>query len=295
MALPIERRAPASLLGRIWELRRNFTAYGAACVALAEETGSTLFTCDSELAKGHDAEVVVFRESPADFGPVPSTGNATMATMLKPAVLAAAALFLAGCGSPAPEPKRQEAKRTPPFERPMPAVYKVRFETTQGGFVAEIHKDWAPLGAERFWKLLSLGFFDKNKIFRVRPNFIVQWGISPDLQANQLFNALPIKDDPVKQSNKRGAIAFATSGPGQRRTQVFINLKDNKSLDSQGFAPIGRVVEGMDIVGRFYSGYGEVQPRGTGPDPNLIQTQGDAYLEAKFPRLDAIRRAVVIE
>lgn len=214
--------------------------------------------------------------------------------MRKPALFAALVL-LAGCGAPKQEAPKPEARKKSPFDGPMPGVFKVRFETTKGDFIVEAHKDWAPAGVERFWKLLSLGFYDRNKFFRVRPNFIVQWGISPDLQANQLFNALPIKDDPVKQSNVRGTVTFATSGPGQRRTQLFINLKDNRPLDRQGFAPIGKVIEGMDVVESLYAGYGEIKPPGTGPDPNLIQTQGDAYLEAKFPRLDAIKRAVVID
>jgi peptidyl-prolyl cis-trans isomerase A (cyclophilin A) len=213
--------------------------------------------------------------------------------MLKPALLAAL-ILLAGCGAPKPAPQKQEARKKSPFDGPMPDVYRVRFETTKGNFVVEVYKEWAPLGADRLWKLLGLGFFDGNKFFRVRRNFIVQWGISPDLQANQLFNALPIKDDPVKQSNRLGTLTFATSGPGQRRTQLFINLRDNRALDKQGFAPVGRVIEGMEVVESFYSGYGETRPPGMGPDPNLIQTQGDAYLESKFPRLDAIKRAVVI-
>jgi peptidyl-prolyl cis-trans isomerase A (cyclophilin A) len=207
--------------------------------------------------------------------------------------LALALLSLAACG-PAPE-KRQEAPRKQ-AARTMPDVYKVRFATNKGPFVVEVHKDWAPRGAERFWRLVDLGFFDKSRIFRVKRHFVVQFGVSSDPHTNGVFNSLPIKDDPVKQSNKRGMMSFATNGPGTRRTQVFINLRDNTELDKQGFAPFARVIDGMDAaLELFYSGYGEMPPRGTGPDPSKLAVEGDSYAESKFPLLDKIFKASVVD
>ncbi|MGD0578274.1 MAG: peptidylprolyl isomerase, partial [Bryobacteraceae bacterium] len=170
----------------------------------------------------------------------------------------AAALILAACGGPAPQKKAEAPKKEAPSARPMPPVYKVRFVTTKGAFVVEVHQQWAPYGAERFWRLVNLGFFDRSKIFRVKRGFVAQFGVSNDVQTNALFNNLPIKDDPVKMSNRKGMMTFAADGPGTRRTQVFINLGDNKALDKQGFAPFGKVVEGMNVVETFYPGYGEM-------------------------------------
>ncbi len=203
------------------------------------------------------------------------------------------ALALAACG-PAPVKQREAPK--PRVARTMPDVYKVRFGTSKGRFVVEVHKDWAPAGAERFWRLVDAGFFDHSRIFRVERNFVAQFGVSPDSSTNGVFNSLPIKDDPVKQSNKIGMMSFASNGPGTRRTQVFVNLSDNPSLDKQGFAPFGQVVEGMDtVVYAFYSGYGDMPPHGTGPDPSKLAVEGDSYAESNFPRLDKIFKASVVE
>jgi peptidyl-prolyl cis-trans isomerase A (cyclophilin A) len=178
----------------------------------------------------------------------------------------------------------------------MPDVYRVRFATTKGRFVVEVHKEWAPLGAERFWRLVDVGFFDKSRVFRVKRNFVVQFGVSPDPRTNAVFNNLAIKDDPVKQGNKKGMVSFATNGPGTRRTQVFVNLSDNTSLDKQGFAPFAKVVEGMDtVVDAFYAGYGDMPPLGMGPDPSKLAVEGDSYAESKFPRLDTIFKALVVD
>jgi peptidyl-prolyl cis-trans isomerase A (cyclophilin A) len=201
-------------------------------------------------------------------------------------------LGLAGCGS-APEKKPEPAKAAAP--RVMPDVYKVRFVTSKGPFTVEVHKEWAPLGAERFWRLVNLGFFDNSKIFRVKRNFVVQFGVSPDPQANGLFNSLPIQDDPVKQHNVEGMLSFAASGPATRRTQVFVNLHDNKSLDKQGFAPFAKLLDGRNVFEMLYSGYGEMAPVGMGPDPSKLAVEGNAYADAKFPRLDSIIKAVVVD
>ncbi len=207
--------------------------------------------------------------------------------------IAVGILSLAACG-PAPEQKQEQPKKQ--AARTMPDVYKVRFNTTKGPFVVEVHKAWAPLGAERFWRLVDVGFFDKSRVFRVKRNFVVQFGVSPDPRTNAVFNNLAIKDDPVKQSNKKGMMSFATNGPGTRRTQVFVNLNDNTALDKQGFAPFAKVVEGIDkVVDAFYSGYGDMPPRGMGPDPSKLAVEGDSYAESKFPRLDTIFKASVVD
>jgi peptidyl-prolyl cis-trans isomerase A (cyclophilin A) len=207
--------------------------------------------------------------------------------------LPVAILSLAACG-PAPEKKQEPPRKQ--AARTMPDVYKIRFTTTKGPFIVEVHKAWAPLGAQRFWRLVDLGFFDKSRVFRVKRNFVAQFGVSPDPRTNEVFNSLAIKDDPVTQSNKRGMMSFASNGPGTRRTQVFINLKDNPELDKQGFAPFAKVIEGMDtVVDLFYSSYADMPPRGTGPDPGKLAVEGDSYAASKFPQLDTIFKASVVD
>ena len=208
--------------------------------------------------------------------------------MIRRTFITLAAIALAACSAPAP--KQPEA-----YIPPAPATYKVKFETTKGDFVLVIHRAWAAQGADRFWELIHRKFYDGQKFFRVRPGFIVQWGINGDPKVQMLWHNANIPDDPVKEQNTRGRITFATSGPSTRTTQVFINYEDNTRLDSQGFAPFGYVTEGMDVIERFYSGYGEGAPRGTGPDQDKIQQRGNAYLEAEFPRLDAIKTARIVE
>ena len=178
---------------------------------------------------------------------------------------------------------------------PAPATYRVRFETTKGAFVAEVTRDWAPQGADRFYELVKGRFYDGARFFRVLPGFVVQFGINGDPSISQLWRQLRISDDAVKQSNERGTISFATSGPNSRTTQVFINLADNARLDGMGFAAFGKVTEGMDVVDQFYSGYGEGAPRGNGPEQSKIETQGNSYLESQFPRLDYIKQATIAD
>lgn len=177
-----------------------------------------------------------------------------------------------------------------------PATFKANFETSKGTFVVEVHRDWAPLGADRFYNLVKNGFYDDCRFFRVIDNFMVQFGIhgTPGTQVN--WAGARIKDDAVKQSNTRGFIVFATAGPNTRTTQVFINFRDNaRSLDSQGFAPFGEVVQGMDVVDTLYNGYGEGGPRGQGPDQGRIQAEGNTYLNKGFPKLDYIKKATIAQ
>jgi len=169
-----------------------------------------------------------------------------------------------------------------------PAVYKVKFETSGGDFVIEVNREWAPVGADRFHELVTRGFFDECRFFRVVPDFMVQFGINGDPAVQKEWRDAKIKDDKVTQSNKRGYITFATSGPDSRTSQVFINFKDNKFLDRMGFAPFGQVVEGMDVVEKIYSEDGE------SPDQSSIQSDGNAYLKKSFPKLDYIKKATIV-
>ncbi len=169
-----------------------------------------------------------------------------------------------------------------------PADYKAEFVTTKGNFVVEVHKDWAPQGADRFYNLVRGGFFTNAAFFRVVPNFMVQFGLNSNPAVNGAWRNANLRDDPVKQSNKRGYITFATAGPNTRTTQVFINFKDNSFLDSQGFAPFGEVVEGLDVVDKINSQYGET------PDQGAIQSQGDAYISKNFPNIDKIKSARIL-
>src|SRR5260370_18736996 len=201
-------------------------------------------------------------------------------------VLLTAAIALCGCSD---QPKTDSA--TPAKLEHAPDVYKVKVETSKGDFVVQINKEWAPLGAERLFQLVQSGFYDQARCFRVLPGFMVQFGINAAPKTSALWQNMTIPDDPVKQSNTRGRLTFAKRGPGTRTTQVFINYADNSRLNADGFAPLGEVVSGMEVVDKIYSGYGEGYPGGNGPRQDLMQTQGNAYLELNFPRLDYIKKA----
>lgn len=174
-----------------------------------------------------------------------------------------------------------------------PATYKAKFTTTKGDFIIEVTRAWAPVGADRFYNLVKYRFYDGAAFFRVLPGFMAQVGISADPKVSAVWERATIKDDPVAQSNGRGMVSFATAGPGTRTTQIFINYGDNAQLDGQGFSPFGKVVEGMDVVEKLYSGYGEGAPSGNGPDQGRIATEGKKYLASAFPQLDTIKTAVI--
>jgi len=176
-----------------------------------------------------------------------------------------------------------------------PEVFRAKFETTKGVFVIEVTRAWAPLGADRFYNLVKNGYYDGCRFFRVISGFMVQFGINGNPALNTTWREARIKDDPVKQSNKRGYVTFAMAGPHTRTTQIFINYADrNASLDGQGFSPFGTIVEGMEIVDGLYSGYGEGAPRGMGPDQGRVQSEGNAYLEKDFPKMDYVKTAVIV-
>ena len=168
-----------------------------------------------------------------------------------------------------------------------PEKYKAKFDTSKGAFVVEVHRDWAPKGADRFYYLVKNGFFDDARFFRVVPDFMVLFGLNGDPNIQKNWANANIQDDPVKQSNKRGYLTFATRGANTRTTQLFINLKDNASLDRQGFAPFGEVTSGMDVVDKINSQYGER------PNQGSIQAEGNGYLNKEFPKLDYIKKATI--
>lgn len=176
-----------------------------------------------------------------------------------------------------------------------PATFQVRFETSQGAFAIEVHRDWAPIGADRFYNLVRNGFFDDARFHRVVEGFIVQFGLpgDPAVAVRWLDQTMP--DDPARESNTLGRIAYAFTQPNTRTTQVFISMADNSRLDTQGFAPFGEVVEGMDVVSRIYSGYGEDSGGGVRRgDQSRIVAEGNAYLDREFSRLDHILAARVV-
>jgi peptidyl-prolyl cis-trans isomerase A (cyclophilin A) len=172
-----------------------------------------------------------------------------------------------------------------------PAQYKVKFVTTRGEFTLAVTRAWAPLGADRFYNLVKHHFYDNASIFRVVPNFVAQFGISAYPAVTTAWRGTDIKDDPVTQSNKRGYLTFATSGPNTRTTQVFINFKDNARLDGMGFAPFGVVEgDGMKVVDMFYDQYGD----NAGPDQAKIETLGKPYIDKGWPKLDTIKSATLL-
>jgi peptidyl-prolyl cis-trans isomerase A (cyclophilin A) len=175
-----------------------------------------------------------------------------------------------------------------------PGQFRVKFETTKGNFIVAVTRDTAPLGADRFYNLVRMGFYNDVAFFRVIDGFMVQFGINGDPKVNEKWKSAEIGDDPTRESNVRGAITFATRGPNSRTTQLFINFDNNSQLDSRGFAPFGKVTEGMTVVDQLYKGYGEGAPSGGGPRQDLAQSQGNRYLRAQFPKLDFIKRASVV-
>ena len=168
-----------------------------------------------------------------------------------------------------------------------PDLYKAQFTTTRGDFVVEVHREWAPLGADRFYNLVKNGYFTNAAFFRVVPGFIVQFGLNANPAVNKAWDNAKFADDPVKDSNHAGTLTFATAGPNTRTTQLFINLAENPRLDGMGFSPFGTITSGMDVVEKIYAGYGEQ------PDQEQITEHGAAYLTKSFPKLDVIKATVI--
>ena len=177
-----------------------------------------------------------------------------------------------------------------------PETYKVKMDTSKGSFTIEVTRKWAPNGADRFYSLVSAGFFNDVRFFRVISRFMAQFGIHGNPAVAKVWRDARIVDDPVVKSNGRGYVSFATAGPNTRTTQLFINFRNNANLDQSGFAPIGKVLgNGMDVVDKLYHYYGEGAPRGRGPDQGRIQAEGNAYLKADFKFLDYIKSATIVK
>jgi peptidyl-prolyl cis-trans isomerase A (cyclophilin A) len=176
-----------------------------------------------------------------------------------------------------------------------PAVFSARFETSKGPFVIEVHRAWAPRGADRFYNLVANGYFDDVRFFRVISGFMAQFGIHGNPAVSRAWRQAQIEDDPVVESNKRGMVSFAMGGPNTRTTQLFINYADNSRLDASGFPPFGKVTVGMEVVDAIFSGYGEGAPNGAGPAQNRVQGEGNAYLNSDFPKLDYIKTARIVK
>jgi peptidyl-prolyl cis-trans isomerase A (cyclophilin A) len=214
-------------------------------------------------------------------------------------------LLAAGCSKPtptAPAAPTPAANAAPAgfFDDPSkltetaPETFKAQFETTKGSFTIEVTRSLAPNGADRFYNLVRSGYFTDVAFFRVVPGFMCQFGIHGDPAVSAKWRPADITDDPVKGSNTRGTLTFATGGPNTRTTQLFINFGNNVNLDSQGFSPFGSVTEGMDVVDKINGEYGDGAPYGRGPDQGRIQGEGNAYLKKDFPNLDYIKSATVV-
>jgi peptidyl-prolyl cis-trans isomerase A (cyclophilin A) len=203
---------------------------------------------------------------------------------------AVAALAVSIASAQPPAAPKPSLKNPASFKEQAPAVFKVNFETTAGNFVVEVHRDWAPNGADRFYNLVKSGYLDNVKFFRVIPGFMVQFGMHGDPAVQSAWSAARIQDDPVKESNKRGYITFAKPGaPNARTTQLFINYADNANLDKDGFAPFGRVITGMAVVDKINAKYGQTP----GADQGNIAAGGNAYLDKTYPGLDSIKKATI--
>ncbi|HEX5136445.1 MAG TPA: peptidylprolyl isomerase [Planctomycetota bacterium] len=305
-----ESRFRASGLEAEIDFDRGPGSWRRAADAEGSLSESTVEALLAEAAKDRPAALDVL----AVAGPrTPSVVKAVGALLGQPQVRARAAALLeeygflarpalpalreAGKADPALEAvaKAIEAARHPALLDPAlatgtaPQRYVVRFETTAGDFEAEVTRDWAPRAADRFWNLVRIGFFDGCRFFRVMPGFVAQFGKSGDPEVNKHWWNATFKDEPVKESNKRGYLSFAKGGPDSRATQVFLNLRDNPDLDGQGFPAFGRVIKGMEVVDRLCSEYGEK------PDQGQIHFKGEDYLRQFFPKLDKIKSLTIVE
>ena len=171
-----------------------------------------------------------------------------------------------------------------------PDTFKANFETSKGLVVIEVHRDWSPIGADRFYNLVKNGFYDGCRFFRVLDGFMAQVGMNGDPNIQRVWGGANIKDDPVTKSNTRGFVSFAKTGaPDSRSTQFFVNFANNNGLDKQGFSPFGEVTTGMKVVDDLYTGYG----RNNVPSQGQISAEGNAYLNREYPRLDFIKSATI--
>jgi peptidyl-prolyl cis-trans isomerase A (cyclophilin A) len=211
-------------------------------------------------------------------------------------IAAVAVLTLAGAGRADTTAKSAALTHPAQANATAPAQFKVKVTTTKGAFVIEAHREWSPSGVDRFYNLVKIGYYDDVSLFRVIKGFMVQFGINGDPAVNRVWREAKIPDDPKgAQSNGRGMVTFAMAGPNTRTAQLFINYVDNRNLDSMGFTPIGKVIEGMKVVDAIEGVYGEGAPQGAGPDQGRVQIEGNTYLKAQFPKLDYIKKAVIVQ
>jgi cyclophilin family peptidyl-prolyl cis-trans isomerase len=208
-------------------------------------------------------------------------------------------LFTFGCANPHASPSAQWllTPATPELNHRAPELFHVRLNTSKGTILLELHRDWSPHGVDRFYNLVRAGFYDQARFFRVIKERWAQFGINGEPQVDRLWRTQTIPDDPRRESNVRGTIAYAFAVPNGRTTQVFINLRDNSAThDAEPFVPFGRVIEGMDVADALNAEYGESAGGGIrgGKQAPLFE-QGNQYLKANFPRLDYVRQAVVVE
>ena len=190
-------------------------------------------------------------------------------------------LLLSACKKPAPKVI-------------VPEVFRVKFETSQGDFTVEANRAWAPHGVDRFHELVRKRYFDDGRFFRVLPGFITQFGVHRDFNVHATWRQLFIPDDSPKEKNLRGTLAYAMSGPATRATEIFINLADNPMLDEQGFVTFAKVIEGMEVIDKFYSGYGEMRPKGKDIDPGRVEEETNEYLVQRFPKMDYIQHTTFV-
>jgi len=177
-----------------------------------------------------------------------------------------------------------------------PATFRVRLDTSKGPIVIEVHRDWAPRGADRFYELVTAGYYDNTRFFRVVKGQWAQFGINGDPKVSARWRTAAIRDDPAGQSNVRGRVAFAFKDSDARTTQIYISLRDNSYQDTQGFVPFGEVVQGMDVADALYSEYGESSGGGirAGRQQQMFE-EGNAFLDREFPKLDRLVTARVVE
>ncbi len=188
---------------------------------------------------------------------------------------------------------RDPLLRADDFAERAPATYRVRLETTAGDVVIRVVRAWAPLGADRFYSLVRGDFYDDTRVYLVIPGFMAQFGLNGNPYVNQVWKSEYLVDDPVVESNTRGRVAFAKGGVHTRTTEIFISTKDNSALDAEGFAPLGEVVEGMEVVDAFHGDYGDGPPRVDGHYQARAAARGNEYLDADFPELTRIVRATI--
>ncbi|HSN56886.1 MAG TPA: peptidylprolyl isomerase [Candidatus Sulfomarinibacteraceae bacterium] len=218
------------------------------------------------------------------------------------ALLLLAAAPVLAASQPQPETTGDADKPHPALLDPSlaaeraPDTFRVKLDTTKGDIVIRVHRDWAPHGADRFYNLVKIGYYDGARFYRVIQGFMAQVGFAADPPVSAAWSAARIPDDPVVKANTRGMVTFAQpASPNARTAQFFINYGDNSYLKEHGaFAPFGEVVSGMEVADALYAGYGEGAPSGRGPSQPRIAGEGNAYLDAGFPRLDAIERATIL-